>query len=383
MSEDQNPSGGGQGQSRAQHKQSAESGNRNPYQNPDGGVTTTGHLWDDDLADFINQPPKWWMLGLTASAIWVVVYWLIYPSIPLPMSDTFFKGIGLPGLNLQLPGADPKDNNKWTAIKELAQDQAELDAVRAPFEDKIKVLTPAAILADDKLSEYVSRAGKVLFSDNCAACHGQNGVGTFQSGKFALREQGYMAPMLLDDDWLYGGKIDDIYTSISGGRQGMMVAHKDTLKADEIDAVAHYVKAMSDEGKLAADKDVAVAAGKKVFESSDCTACHGADAKGMQAMGSANLTDKVWRFDGSIAGIKQTITYGVNSGDPETRVAIMPVWLKKDEQGHVVSKLDETAIKKLAVYVYKFGGGQKDEVATAAPVPAAAVPAADAAPASK
>ena len=44
-----------------------------------GGVPTTGHVWDDDLADLVNQPPKWWMLGLTASAIWVVVYWLMYP----------------------------------------------------------------------------------------------------------------------------------------------------------------------------------------------------------------------------------------------------------------------------------------------------------------
>ncbi|MDP1635189.1 MAG: cbb3-type cytochrome c oxidase N-terminal domain-containing protein, partial [Gallionellaceae bacterium] len=40
-----------------------------------GGVQTTGHVWDDDLGDLTNQPPKWWMLCLTASAIWVVVYW--------------------------------------------------------------------------------------------------------------------------------------------------------------------------------------------------------------------------------------------------------------------------------------------------------------------
>jgi cytochrome c oxidase cbb3-type subunit 3 len=163
---------------------------------------------------------------------------------------------------------------------------------------------------------------------------------------------------LNDDDWLYGGTIDKLYETISGGRQGMMVAHKDTLSAAEIDTLAN-----------------AVAKGDPLstplFTEKGCVGCHGMDAKGQQAMGSANLTDKIWRFDGSVEGIKQTITYGVNSGDPQARVAVMPTWLKKDEHGLVVSKLDETAIKKLAVYVYKFGGGQAE-----APV----APTADAAP---
>lgn len=355
MSEDQNPSGDGQGQTRAEHIKSAESGKRNPYQNPDGGVTTTGHLWDDDLGDFTNQPPKWWMLGLTASALWVVIYWIMYPAIPFAINGTYFKGVGLPG------------SGQWTAIKELAEDQAVLDAVRKPYEDKLKTMTPAAILADEELSKYVERSGKVLFSDNCGACHGQNGVGTEQVGaKFAVREQGLMAPRLNDDDWLYGGKIDDIHTTISGGRQGMMVAHKDSLSAPQIDAVAKYVLALS-EGR--GDSE---AAGKKVFMESDCTACHGADAKGIPAMGSANLTDKVWRFDGSLEGIKQTITYGVNSGDANARVAIMPNFT-------AAGKLSAVEMKKLAVYVYKFGGGQKEEAAA----PAAVVPAAEAAPAAE
>ncbi len=339
MSEDQNPTGDGKGQTRAQHKRSAESGSRNPYQNPDGGVTTTGHLWDDDLADFTNPPPKWWMLGLAVSAIWVVVYWLYYPSVPIPTSNTFFKGIG-----------------GWTAIKEMEADKSEVDAVRGKYEARLKTLAPAAILADSDLTEYVKRSGKVLFGDNCAPCHGTNGVGTKD-------KEGLFAPVLNDDDWLYGGTIGDIYTTISGGRQGMMTAHKDTLSAQQIDDVAKYVKAMSDEGKVKADADAAVAAGKKVFAESDCTSCHGADARGMQAMGSANLTDKIWRFDGSPEGIKHTITYGVNSGDPKTRVAIMPSFTE-------AGKLSDTDIKKLAVYVYKFGGGLAEAPATAEPATA-------------
>ncbi|MBI5625656.1 MAG: cytochrome-c oxidase, cbb3-type subunit III [Nitrosomonadales bacterium] len=286
------------------------------------GAQTTGHVWDDDLADFTNQPPKWWMLGLTASVLFCVVYFLYYPSIPFAGTGGFSKGIG-----------------GWTAIKEMEADKGEVDAVRGKFEAKLKDMTPAAILADKELTEYVTRSGKVLFGDNCAACHGQNGAGT--KGK-----EGLFAPILNDDDWLYGGKIGDIHASIEGGHQSMMLAHKDTLSAAEIDTLAN-----------------AVAKGQPtstpLFAAKGCTVCHGEDGKGMQAMGSANLTDKIWRFDGSLEGIKRTITYGVNSGDPQTRVAVMPSF-------KAAGKLSDAEIKKLAVYVYKFGGGQVDTPAAPA-----------------
>ena len=278
-----------------------------------GGVTTTGHVWDDDLGDLTNQPPKWWMLGLTASAIWCVVYFLYYPSIPVSNAQGYFKGLG-----------------GWTAISEMEADKSVVDEVRGQYETKLKDMTPAAILADSDLTEYVTRSGKVLFGDNCAACHGTNGVGT-------VDKQGLFAPILNDDDWLFGGKIDDIHTSITGGRQAVMVAHKDTLSAAEIDTLAN-----------------AVAAGKPtstpLFADKGCTACHGADGKGMAAKGSANLTDGVWRFDGSIEGIKYTIANGVNAG-PGARVAVMPSF-------QAAGKLSDAEMKKLAVYVYKFGGGQ-------------------------
>jgi cytochrome c oxidase cbb3-type subunit 3 len=308
------------------------------------GVATTGHVWDEDLADFTNQPPKWWMVGLAASAIFVVIYFIYYPSVPVPSSNTFFKGVG-----------------GWTAIKELEADKGEVDAVRGKYEVKLKNLSPAAILADNDLTEYVKRSGKVLFGDNCAPCHGTNGVGTKD-------KEGLIAPILNDDDWLYGGKINDIHTTISGGRQAVMPAHKDILSDQQIDDVAKYVKALSDQGKDGADADIAVAAGKKVFAESDCPACHGVNAKGLQAMGSANLTDKVWRFDSTLEAVKRTITFGVNSGNPKARVAVMPNFKE-------AGKLSESEIKKLAVYVYKFGGGQADDpvapVQGATTVPAA------------
>lgn len=282
-------------------------------------VPTTGHVWDDDLADLVNQPPKWWMLGLTASALWCVVYFLYYPSIPLSTAGDFFKGLG-----------------GWTAISEMEADKSVVDEVRGKYEAKLKDMTPAAILADRDLSEYVTRSGKVLFGDNCAACHGTNGVGTTD-------KHGLFAPILNDDDWLYGGKIDDIHTTILDGRMGVMPAHKDTLSAAEIATLANAIVA----GKPTSTP---------LFAEKGCTACHGDDGKGNQAMGSANLTDAIWRFDGSIEGVKRTITYGVNSG-PDSRISEMPSFKN-------AGKLSDAEMKKLAVYVYKFGGGQADDPAT-------------------
>lgn len=291
-------------------------------------VPTTGHVWDDDLADFTNQPPKWWMLGLAASALFCVVYFLYYPSFPVSTLGEHFRGLG-----------------GWTAIKEMEAGKDEVDALRSKFESRLKEMTPAAILADDELSEYVKRSAKVLFGDNCAGCHGQNGIGTSD-------KQGLFAPILNDDDWLYGGRIDDIYTSIDGGRQGMMMEYKDVLSAADIDTLAR-----------------AIAKGQPtstpLFVEHGCGLCHGADGKGIRAMGSANLTDSIWRFDGSIEGIKQTITYGVNVGDPLGRDAGMPSF-------KAAGKLSNAEEKKLAVYVYKLGGGEPDEPAQAAAM--AAVP---------
>ena len=300
--------------------------------NESSGVPTTGHIWDDDLADYTNQPPKWWMIGLTASALWVVVYWLIYPSVPVALMGDHWKGLHI-----------FNGGQKWTAIRERMEDEKEIDAVRKPYEDKIKGMPVAAILADRELSEYVTRSGHVLFGDNCAACHGHNGVGAGGRGT-----EGYMAPVLRDDDWLYGGTVDSIHETITGGRQGVMVAHVDLLTPQQIDDAAKWVHSMY-QGKSFDSPEFA--AGRNVFMESGCTACHGPDAKGLQAMGSANLTDRACRFDCSEAGIKRTITYGVNSGDPQAHIAEMPSF-------KAAGKLSETEIKKLAVYVYRFGGGQ-------------------------
>jgi len=280
--------------------------------NPFPGEDNTGHIWDDNLRELNNPPPRWWMISLWASIAFFFAYGFIYPMYPLITDAT----AGLTG---------------WTSIGEYKEGLAELDKIRKPFEDKIKKKTSKEILTDEDLSKYVEASGKVLFGDNCAACHGTGGAG------------GPDYPILADDDWLYGGNIETIEQTITNGRKGIMTAHGKMLKEDEIMTLSSYVVGLSNSKKNEA--------GAKLFQEKACFACHGADAKGMTVLGSANLTDGIWRFgNGTIDDVKQTISHGVNDvSDKKTRMAEMPRF--KD-------RLSKDDIKKLAVYVHMFGGGK-------------------------
>lgn len=275
----------------------------NPYNVPD-----TGHTWDDNLRELVNPPPQWWMLAFWASILWVVAYSVLYPMWPL--IDGYTKGI-----------------MGWTQMKEYQQGVDEVQAVRAKYEDVLAKLDAKGILANPDLTKYTEASAKVLFGDNCAACHGAGGQGN----------PGF--PNLADDDWLYGGTIDAIQQTVTGGRKGIMPAKGgQALTEAEIDQLA----------KAVADGQPASA---PLFTQKGCIACHGPDGKGMQALGSANLADGIWRFEpGGVESARYTITNGVNdAGSPQARNAEMPAFGKR---------LDATAIKKLAVYVYTRGGGQ-------------------------
>ncbi|MCW8826215.1 MAG: c-type cytochrome [Gammaproteobacteria bacterium] len=277
--------------------------------NPFPNENNSGHVWDDNLRELLNDPPTWWRIGFHASWILVIVYTILYPS--WPMLTTHYKGV-----------------MGWTAMGEYKEDLQSIEMVRAKYEEQLPNKSAAAIMADDDLSNYVVKSAKVLFGDNCGACHGTGGAGN----------PGY--PVLADDDWLYGGTVNEIITSITNGRKGVMTAHGKSLSTEEIDELANAVMSGNP-------------ASSPLYMSKACFACHGPDGKGMAALGSANLTDGIYRFDEAdqLASIKYTIKHGVNdASDPMTRNAEMPIFGG--------TKLTETDIKKLAIYVHKLGGGQ-------------------------
>jgi len=73
----------------------------------------------------INRPPRIYWIGMLLSAIWLVGYLIIYPSIPMVTSHGYWQGIGIPG------GCQP-----WTAICEMQKAQDELNEIRSHMRDK-------------------------------------------------------------------------------------------------------------------------------------------------------------------------------------------------------------------------------------------------------
>ena len=279
------------------------------------GTATTGHEWDG-LKELNTPLPKWWIYLFYATIVWSVGYWVVYPAWPLVSGYT--KGVF--GYSSRAEG-----------LKTFAAGQA----ARAEAGKPLKEASLQQIKTDPAMLAFAEANGKAAFGDNCQPCHGTNGVGN----------PGY--PSLQDDDWLWGGTLDDIYQTIQFGirsdhdeaRTGDMVAflRDEILEEEQIVQVVDYVRSLSG---LQPEGGADLAAGKTVFEE-NCTACHGEDAKGLKETGAPNLTDAIWLYGSSHEDVLTTVRYG--------RGGVMPAW---------VGRLDPVTIKSLAVYVHNLGGGQ-------------------------
>ena len=247
---------------------------------------TTGHVWDVDLKEMNNPLPRWWMWLFVATVVFAAVYLAFYPGL----------------------GTNPGTLG-WTSVGQYQAEQDKARAAMAPVYAKYTNM-PAEELAKDTQAMGI---GERLFLNNCAQCHGSNGRGS----------KGF--PNLTDGDWLYGGSHDVIKTSITSGRNGVMPPMGAALgTADDVRNVAHYVLSLSG----SPHDNVAAQLGKAKF--AVCAACHGPEAKGNQALGAPNLTDKIWLHGFGEAAIVQTIVQGRNNMMPAQATRLTP------EQIHVL-----------------------------------------------
>ncbi|MEM9059340.1 MAG: cytochrome-c oxidase, cbb3-type subunit III [Pseudomonadota bacterium] len=101
--------------------------------------------------------------------------------------------------------------------------------------DEILTADEISVVADYALSlsgrGEATEDGAVLFADNCAACHGDAGLGDAEQG----------APNLADAIWLYGSERDAVVETITYSRFGVMPSWSERLTEAQIRQVAHYV----------------------------------------------------------------------------------------------------------------------------------------------
>jgi len=302
--------------------------------------STTGHTWDGDLQELNNPLPTWWIWGFYITFAFTIIYWMLYPAWPIGKHFT----TGIPGLNTitytakTVDGKEVEKTTHWNMRSKFMHDMNEQEAFQKQYFDKVASMPYEAVSRDAELMQFVNSAGKNLFANNCAACH-QSGGG----GKIGF------SPNLTDDYWQYGGKYEQISTTITGGRRGYMPPFKEVLNDEQITQLANYVLSMSGEPH----DEVSAAAGNVLFhsETAACYYCHGAEGKGKELMGSANLTDKIWLWV-NIPADKDAITKlndikGVIYGG--LAKGVMPNWNQR---------LSPEQIKLLTVYVHDgLGGG--------------------------
>ncbi len=256
---------------------------------------TTGHVWDGDLREMNNPLPRWWSYLFMITIIFSFVYLVLYP------------GLG------SYPGT-----LGWTSAGLHKAEVAKGDAETAPIYAKFVSMKPEDVAKDAQAMAI----GERLFSNNCAQCHASDARGN----------KGF--PNLTDGDWLHGGTPEKIKETITLGRIGNMPPMAAAVgSADDVKNVAQYVLSLS-----GSPHDSARAAlGKEKF--AVCAACHGADGKGMQAVGSANLTDNIWLHGFG----EKAILDMVNNG----KVNVMPA--QSIEKG---GKLTDAQIHVLTAYIW-------------------------------
>ncbi|RVD12699.1 MAG: cytochrome-c oxidase, cbb3-type subunit III [Mesorhizobium sp.] len=277
------------------------------------GVSTTGHEWDG-IRELNNPLPRWWVVTFYVTIVWAIGYTIAYPAWPLLHSAT--KGV-----------------LGYSSRNEVRNELTAAEAAKGKYISAVESKSVSEIAADDGLREFAIAAGGAAFKVNCVQCHGSGAQGS----------KGF--PNLNDDDWLWGGKAEQVQQTITHGirfasdpdtRLSEMPAFGDIITTDQIAQVSAYVASLS--GKLQGAG--LVEPGAKVF-AENCVACHGDNAKGNKELGAPDLTDAIWLYGSGETAIAAQVR--------APKQGVMPAW---------GARLGETKVKELAVYIHSLGGGE-------------------------
>lgn len=275
---------------------------------PHTGIHTTGHEWAG-IKELDTPIPRAVFFFYALAFVVALGMWILLPTWPLVSTYT-------PGVL----GFSQRDFVEGQLAE--AADQ------RAGWVDQIAQLDLSTNAIDPEARAIATGTGATLFSDNCAACHGQDATG------------GPGFPDLTDGAWLWGGTVEDIHETL---RVGINSQHDETrfgempafgrdqlLERADVLTLVDYVQHLAGLQEMEAEDVVSAQA---LFVE-NCASCHGEEAKGDTTLGAPNLTDNSWIYGGDRESIYRTVFGG--------RRGHMPHWS---------GRLSPEQLRTLAIYV--------------------------------
>ena len=253
----------------------------------------TGHTWDGNLQEYNNPLPNWWLWLFYITIVFGFVYLALYPGLgnykgvlnwtstgqyqkEMARAEETYGPIFAGYAKQEIPalasnarameagqrlfltycatchGSDAGGARGFPSLKDNdwlwgGSPQAIKTSI---LNGRTGIMPSHTHLGDeaiDNVTAYVmslsgrevdtakASAGKQVFAQNCAVCHGQDARGQTVMG----------APDLTDNTWLYGGSPGVIRQSITQGRSGKMPAHQEFLGEDKVHLLAAYVYSLS------------------------------------------------------------------------------------------------------------------------------------------
>jgi len=254
-----------------------------------------GHKWDGDLEEWNNPAPKWWLYLYFITIGWAVLYLIAFPGLgsykgmlgwsqeaqyeqemqeaaaryepiyanlaamdfadlveqpdALKLGRSLYASycttchgsdargaVGYPNLT---DGDWLWGNSEQALVSTIMNGRMAAMPVLAPAlggEQGIRnMVSYVRSLSGLEEPDADAMSAQPMFLAICSGCHGANGTGNQAVG----------APNLTDDTWLYGSSEDDVYTTITQGRNGMMPPHGELLGAERAKILAAYVYSLS------------------------------------------------------------------------------------------------------------------------------------------